>query len=206
MTDCPNGEMRDLLPDLVHSRLGAGDRATVEAHVAQCADCRDEVALLRALRGTMARGQAIDVRGIVGALPAYAVPARRAWGGWRAAAIAAIAIGGASVAMSTRGEPAREVITWRDTLPVLITSGVPSSVDTGGPVLQVAQGGLGVTAASTGPRARELSVSDAVTDLSDSELSALLAELETLDVLPSLDEESTTLVPATALPATAGTS
>ena len=32
MTDCPNAEIRDLLPDLVHGRLDAAARADVERH------------------------------------------------------------------------------------------------------------------------------------------------------------------------------
>ena len=38
MTDCPNAEMRDRLPDLLHERLETSVRAAVMAHVDQCDD------------------------------------------------------------------------------------------------------------------------------------------------------------------------
>jgi hypothetical protein len=50
MTDCPNGELRDLLPLLAHDALGAADAARVRAHAEGCASCRGELALLEAAR------------------------------------------------------------------------------------------------------------------------------------------------------------
>ena len=47
MNDCQNAEMRDQLPDLLHERLAATERAVVMAHLDGCVDCRDELALLR---------------------------------------------------------------------------------------------------------------------------------------------------------------
>ena len=55
MSDCPNAEIRDLLPDLLHDRLDAPTRARVLAHVDGCADCRSELELLRSLRGSLER-------------------------------------------------------------------------------------------------------------------------------------------------------
>ena len=60
MNDCPNGDLRDLLPDFLHDRLNAADRAVVEAHLAGCDDCREELELLRNLRGTLRRAPAVD--------------------------------------------------------------------------------------------------------------------------------------------------
>jgi len=53
MNDCQNAEMRDQLPDLLNERLDGSARAVVMAHVAACADCRDELELLRVARGTL---------------------------------------------------------------------------------------------------------------------------------------------------------
>ncbi|OYV74079.1 MAG: hypothetical protein B7Z72_01020 [Gemmatimonadetes bacterium 21-71-4] len=50
MTDCPNAEVRDLLPDLLHDRLDEATRMRVEAHLRACEECRGELALLRSLR------------------------------------------------------------------------------------------------------------------------------------------------------------
>ena len=62
MSECTNGEMRDLLPELVSGRLGAEMQLAVEAHVAECEECAEELALLRALRPVLMRG-AGDRRG-----------------------------------------------------------------------------------------------------------------------------------------------
>jgi hypothetical protein len=101
MNDCPNGELRDRLPDLLHDRLTPEARRGIEAHVAVCADCREELELLRAAQASMRRAPAVDVGRIVAALPAPRRPAKRAWAGWRAAAaITLIAVGGTSVAVA----------------------------------------------------------------------------------------------------------
>ena len=50
MNDCPNAEMRDLLPDLLHERLDASPRAVVSAHVGACEDCRAESSCSRVFR------------------------------------------------------------------------------------------------------------------------------------------------------------
>jgi anti-sigma factor RsiW len=68
MSDCPNGDVRDLLPDYLHDRLTLADRRAVDVHLAACAACRDELALLRDLRGTMRRAPAVDVDAIAAAI------------------------------------------------------------------------------------------------------------------------------------------
>lgn len=111
MNDCPNAEMRDLLPELLHDRLSATVRAEVTAHVDACADCREERELLRGLREVMVTyTPKIDVAYVVSALPApptqsVRIPRRpRTWADWRvAAAVTLIAVGGTSVAVVARG-------------------------------------------------------------------------------------------------------
>jgi hypothetical protein len=109
MNDCPNAEVRDLLPDLMHDRLDARTRARVVAHVDGCADCRSELELLRSLRGSLDRATPrVDVNRIVAALPTPASvrpsQPRRAWralrglNDWRiAAAVTFIVAGGTSL-------------------------------------------------------------------------------------------------------------
>ena len=93
MRDCPNGEMRDRLPELMHNRLDGESLRVVQAHVAGCADCRAELALLEQLRAVPVAPR-IDASRIVAALPRYrAVPAwRRAMGSGQLAAAAAVVL------------------------------------------------------------------------------------------------------------------
>lgn len=54
MTDCPNGLIRDQLPEYVHGVLPADVAARVDAHLGGCAECRAEVALLGSVRAALA--------------------------------------------------------------------------------------------------------------------------------------------------------
>src|SRR5258705_6102923 len=82
MRDCAKVDMRELLPDLLHDLLPAARRVEVESHVAGCADCRAELAILRRVLAS-AVAPRIEVARIAAAIPAYlAVPA------WRRATVA----------------------------------------------------------------------------------------------------------------------
>src|SRR5690349_4377820 len=100
MIDCPNAEMRDRLPDLLHEQLDASARAAVLAHVAACPDCRVELALLRDARVVLSSNAGlVDVvsiaRMVIEQTPAVAPSRQRRWVDWRlAASIVALAIGG----------------------------------------------------------------------------------------------------------------
>src|SRR5687767_10245955 len=73
-TECLNEEMRDRLPALVHGTLSSADEARVRAHVAGCASCSAEVALLETTRRVLvAAGPRIDTAAIVAAVTAPAL-------------------------------------------------------------------------------------------------------------------------------------
>lgn len=104
MNDCQNAEMRDQLPDLLHERLAATERAVVMAHLDGCVDCRDELALLRVAHGTLIKATPrVDLNFITEALPKTAprprtlsVSRRPVWSDWRVAAAAVVLVAGAS--------------------------------------------------------------------------------------------------------------
>src|SRR5688572_16602655 len=97
MTDCPNAEIRDLLPDLVHGTLAGAERQRVEQHIASCAECAAEAALIRLARTALRpTGPSIDAGRIAARIPRYApsrsrVPLRTAWR--IAASILVLAVG-----------------------------------------------------------------------------------------------------------------
>jgi anti-sigma factor RsiW len=186
MTDCPNGDVRDLLPDLLHDRLAPDVRREVEAHVSGCDECRAELALLGAMRSTLRRGPAVDVAAIGAAIPPYRAPARRSWAGWRAAAaIVILAAGGTSVAV-LRSSDGGDVA--RDTASAMVAARAGDSLaPTAEPVASRP------AAATATPRELALG-SSAVSDLDDRELSNLLNDLQTLEALPSADVENVAAV------------
>jgi anti-sigma factor RsiW len=204
MIDCPNGDVRDLLPDYLHDRLESSVRTSVERHLATCAACRDELALLRELRGTLRHAPRIDVAAVAAAIPAYRPPVRKSWAtSWRtAAAITAIAVGGTSIALLGRTRPPKQVAER----PVVATPAHTPGVGVRSPELAgpqrvappVSQPTPAVARAEPSakparePRGDELAIAGgAIADLSDGELSNLIGDLDSLDAVPSTDVEST---------------
>jgi anti-sigma factor RsiW len=200
MIDCPNGDVRDLLPEYLNDRLAPARRAEVESHLAGCESCREELALLGDLRATMRRAPVVNVATIAAAIPPYRAPVRRTWGSdWRvAAAIAAIAVGGTSIALlQQNGSTTTRAVGPSDTAvsapPVTRESttsvAVGPTVSPDSPVVDTrrTRSEIVVTQPAGG---RELAMTGgALGDLSDGELSTLLSDIESLDAVPSPDVE-----------------
>ena len=70
MSECTNGEMRDLLPELVNGRLDAEMQRTSRRTSAECEECAEELALLAiAATGAHAR-PLVDASSIAAAVHA----------------------------------------------------------------------------------------------------------------------------------------
>lgn len=152
MNDCPNAEMRDLLCDVVHRTLADADCRRVEEHIATCADCKAELALLQRAREVLTRqAPAIDTARIAAAIPRRSPARAFRFSTWRiAASIAVIAVGAASLSV------ARQM--------------------NGG-----SGAGSGETAAAYSPDAHGLSFSGRLSTLNDEDLAQLLAEIDDFD-------------------------
>ena len=105
MRDCPNVEMRERLPELMHGVLRADVAADVRAHVAQCADCRAELELLEQIR-TVLTPPRVDTARVTASLPRYrkqSVWTRAARSPqFRAAAAVVLLVGGFAVVRRSR--------------------------------------------------------------------------------------------------------
>jgi hypothetical protein len=189
MRDCPNATMRERLPDLMHDRLSAGERAEVHAHLNECADCRAELALLERVRSSM-RPPEIDTRRILSALPAY-----RAMPSWRrylsspmlqAAAAIALLAGGALLFVDRRAS----VDESRSIAPIAVApvTDTPTVVDSSRPATQR-------RSPRPEPQATELAVGELFEDLTDAELQALLDAFGSLEAVTPVETE----VPAPAV-------
>lgn len=173
MTECPNGEIRDLLPELLHGALDGATRSRVEAHVAECVSCREELALLRQVQALAPRVR-VDVARIVSALPAPELARWRAWSShaWQiAAAVVFMAAGGTLVARQMRRAPDAD-----RTRPAVVASTYDSAV-----------GGT-----ATGDV--ELSVGYDYSELTDAQLQALLKDVEHMSAVPMAEPDAS--VPA----------
>jgi Putative zinc-finger len=168
MTECANPEIRDELPDLLHGHLDGAARVRVESHLRDCGECRREFELLRTLRA-VAPAPAVDVAGIVGTLPA---PRRRAsWSPplWQiAAAVVLLAVGGSTV------------LTYMDHARPADSAAIATMASRQAPSGGSAAGQSGGV---------ELAVGYGYTDLTDSQLEALLKDVQDLKAVPMTEPD-----------------
>ncbi len=190
MIDCSNVEMRERLPELVHDALAPAERAAVLAHLATCAECSEELALLRDAERAMrsVRVPVVDTAAIVAALPrprAVAAPRplmRRSPTLLRlAAAISFISVGGISVAVarSYMGEAAPSVVD---------SARASAAAPAGGP--SIAANIVEPVAAASGD-AKVIAVHPSIAALDDADLESLLGELDDLEAAPMAEPETT---------------
>jgi anti-sigma factor RsiW len=182
MSDCPNVEMREALPELLHGRLDAAQAAKVRGHVALCAECAAELELLERVRGAYASSPAIDTAAIVRRLP---TPARQqseqgrnrrySLGVLRLAAAVVFVIAGALVLRTVFGSSAGNVV---DTTEQFTVQPVETTPDT--PTTREAR---------SSPRVLAMSISE-VDDLEVEELETLLGALDQIDAAPVAEPDT----------------
>ena len=189
MRDCADAAMRDRLPLFVTGRLTDSDSTMVEAHLASCGDCVAEVELLRAV------GRAYAVPAIDAAVVAAAIPAPRRKRTayyqqpmWRVAAAMTLMIAGtAGVLVMRRADPG---------IMGSVAVGVDSSV--GGGVVSAESTLAMAPTLPAGPAT--ISFGGNLSDLTDAQLEALLAQIERIDGAVSAEPE----VMTTSIPDAAG--
>jgi CubicO group peptidase (beta-lactamase class C family) len=184
--------MRDLLPELMHGTLGADAQRAVEAHVASCTECAEELALLRALRPALSRGPALNVERIAAAVQARVrAPAWRA-SPWHIAVAAAVVLAAGGVgylaiarARAHQPEIARHTVTAPPTAAPAPAPTAPSA-QTATPPQEVVVAPVHTPAA--GSAIATVAESDGVignlSDLSDDDVRALTASIDAMSAVP----------------------
>src|SRR5712671_2382539 len=71
MNKCIESDIQELLPDLLHGTLAGDGRIRVEAHLATCESCREELDVLRIVKGAAVFAPSIDVDRVVRQIPPY---------------------------------------------------------------------------------------------------------------------------------------
>ena len=191
MRDCANVRMRDLLPDLLHDRLPAVLRVEVETHVVGCADCRAELTILRSVVA-IAVVPRVDTSCIAAALPPY-----RALPVWRRAivspafrvAAAVVLLAGSAGLITVVANRLRDAKSPQRQVEGPVTP--PPRVASVPPSTPPAATVGGITPAPKSPSAApaELALGESFHDLSDSELRALLQEVEKFEAMTSTETE-----------------
>jgi len=189
MNKCIELDIREILPDLLHGKLDAAASARVEAHVASCEECTEDLEVLRKVRSAVVFIPPIDVDRVVRQLPPYRmiVPAARAPARSRAvswlvaASLVVVVLGGGSLLMIQPKPPARRVVildrpdqqgaTSRLQLP----KHVPTVLLKPPVVLE--------------PRPHALAMATGVDGLSDGNLRQLMSDMDHFDALPATEPE-----------------
>ena len=199
MIDCMNTEVRDALPDLLNGRLSGLDTATMNAHVESCAACRSELALLREARALSQLVPALDISRIAAAILPYAgsrvtLPASREQHGagsrlWKFAAAAVLVVAGGWIVSTARNDAGSDVPRAAATSPAVkqvesprdaspATVGIASETSVSAPSNVATEKPVEVQVAS-------LSLVEGMSDISDSDLEQLVADLDAIDAIPA---------------------
>ena len=107
MNKCINSDIQEMLPDLLHGTLADDARKRVQAHVATCESCQEDLDVLRTVKTAAIFAPSIDVDGVVRQIPPYRTivpaverPASTRVVSWLvAASLALVVLGGGSVLM-----------------------------------------------------------------------------------------------------------
>jgi hypothetical protein len=206
MNDCPNADIRDRLPDLLHERLDASMRAAVLAHVDACVDCRAELELLRGIHGMLvSQTPRVDINRVVHALPTRVaqpvrvVPRRRTWSDWRiAAAVTVLAVGGGSFAVLRQSTTPTAADSAFASPPATHSVATPATDSGAARATRAGAGASGRPAIPQNPVASAddqtgLATTSRLADLNERQLQALLNQIDQLQAVPITEPEPVTI-------------
>ncbi len=194
MNRCIDSNIQEILPDLLHDTLSAEARGRVEAHLATCGECREELDVLRTVKTAAVFAPQIDVDRVVRQIapyrtivPATERPIRTRAVSWLVAAtMAIVVIGGGSLVLmrpNLTNVPPEVASTQLPPAPnptesTLVSSRIPDAGTTGK-----------TTVAPAPPRPRALALAANVDDLSDGDLVQLMNEMNRFDALPASEPD-----------------
>jgi anti-sigma factor RsiW len=188
MTDMTHEQIRDALPDVVHSTIDRDRRLLIEDHLRACAECASEMRVLQMVKDAPSFVPMIDaVKVSSNILPYGGIPAERPRSRTRVwqtlAAVAAVVI--VAVTLMSRG--ANEI-----SAPAAPSSQVAVSPSVAVPPVDVTArtDSPARSAVTAAPKAHELQVAVGLDDLSDRSVAQLASDLGALDGLPSAEPEN----------------
>jgi anti-sigma factor RsiW len=193
MNKCTDSDIQELLLDLLHGALDEAEKGRVEAHVATCEGCQEDLDVLRTVKSAAVFAPSIDVDGIVRQIPPYRAivpaieaPARTRVASWLVAAtLALFLVGGGSVLMTRQNSSGTSVkappVDSGARLAITQPS-APSRVPVATPNPKTSE-----PAASSHPHA--LALAAEADGLSDRGLVQLMNDMDTFDALPGSEPD-----------------
>src|ERR1700720_3922913 len=71
MNKCTDSDIQEILPDLLHRTLADDAKKRVEAHVATCESCQEDLDIVRTVKNAAVFAPSIDVDRVVRQIPPY---------------------------------------------------------------------------------------------------------------------------------------
>jgi anti-sigma factor RsiW len=163
MNKCTDSDFQEMLPDLLHRALPADVRGRVEAHVATCDECREELRVLRTVYGAAVFAPEIDADKVVRQIPPYQeiVPAAE---------------------LPARNRP--RLVSWLVAASLAITV-----VGVGSMLVSPRDAAIAPTPVAVAPRAPALALAADVDGLSDGNLVQLMSDMNRFDALPATESD-----------------
>jgi hypothetical protein len=197
MNKCIDTEIQEMLPDLLHRTLADGERQRVEAHVAGCESCREELEILRTVKSAAVFAPTIDVDRVVRQIPPYrsVVPGIEAPAWHRpmqwlvAAAAALVLVVGGSILVTRQNSNAPRVAAT-DSLPTVVVD----SPNRRGAERRLVVDSEQRARAPVRPDPRGLALAADVESLSDGSLMQLMNEMDRFETLPAAEPEPVVFV------------
>jgi hypothetical protein len=192
MNKCTDSDVQEMLPDLLHGALAKDEKLRVEAHVATCESCQEDLDVLRTVKGAAVFAPSIDVDRVVRQIPPYRAivpaveaPARTRVTSWLVAAtLALFLVGGGSVLVKRQNTPptaasdAGRLVSTQAATPPSSPSKVPDV--TPGPKI------AGGTVSS---HPHTLALAAEADGLSDGGLVQLMNDMDRFDALPGSEPD-----------------
>jgi len=189
MNNCTETQIQEMLPDLLHGSLDDGARRQVESHLATCESCREDLDVIRTVKGAAVFAPAIDVDRVVRQIAPYRMivpgveqPKRGRMLTWLVAAGLILGfVGGGSLVLSKQQQTAPSEVAVTNPPPADVNVARSNSVATPAP------------AKKAGPEVavppRSLALATDIEQLSDDNLVQLMNDMDQFDALPAAEPE-----------------
>ena len=189
MNKCTDIEIQELLPDLLHGSLDDHARREVEAHLATCESCREDLDVIRTVKSAAIFAPVIDADRVARQIPPYGImvpareqPARTKMVQWLVAAGLLIAVvGGGSLVMSKQTRTS----TGAAVTGIAANVAKSPSIVTDTPPVAPASTNEGAVPSHS----HALALGSNVDDLSDGNLVQLMTDMDQFDALPAAEPE-----------------
>jgi hypothetical protein len=201
MNKCTDSDIQEMLPDLLHSALGDDERLRVEAHIATCESCQEDLDVLRTVKNAAVFAPSIDVDRVVRQIPPYQTiipaterpdlpaterPARTRLVSWMvAASLALVVVAGGSILFQSNGSPTANSPKFGAAQVQIAKTPEPAKPSPAESVV-IPKAGVETVVA---PRTHALALAADADGLSDGGLVQLMNDMDGFDALPASEPD-----------------